>query len=281
MAHSYNGRSLDNSMKLTGYGSVYIFENDEFDRRIDTSTESLGYNTTVGVTFNKETEDRDHTNYDVRTIEETIVTSMAPTADMTFSEFKSSVIAKYLNSKVTKVVGSTSNIELTVTKDNITKEEGFFYIVEGGVDTATITFGTDTPAVAGKHYTIQNGSIAFHSLDRQTALGASPLLDPTLADVEIALELETLDSEVIEFETVINKSYGLYVELYHTFKRKRYMTQLYFHKVTPVIDTLPFKQDDTAAITYDVTFNILASTAITDPTKSKYFKKITTLLGEE
>lgn len=273
--HSANGRSLDSSMKLTGFGTVYIFENDAFDNPLLTTTESLGYNNSMAITFNKETEDRDHTNFDVRVIEETVMTSMAPTADFNFSEFATSVIAKYLNSLVSKSVSETKTIEITVKKDNITQDKGFFYPIDDGIDTITVEFGTATVAVEGVHYVVQNGSVVFNSLARQTAAGATTLLDPSVTDVEVSMEVKTIGSDVVEFETVLNKSYGLYIELYSTFKGVEYLHQIRIHKVNAVLDTLPFKADDTEALSYDVTFNILASTAITDPTKSKYFSKRT------
>lgn len=270
MNHSPNGRSLDIAMTSVAYGTVYAQPVDDRGNPIGLS-ESLGYNISMSIANNKETQVKEHTNFDRRVEYANRVTKIAPVLTVEFKEFSMNVMKKFINSDVKVNAAGSVTLDFVVTKDSLTQDRGFFYPIKGGINAVTsITFGeegeTATPALPNIHYVIQNGSLAFLSLKDQTLAGASVLLDPTLVDLEIKGTVTTLASESTEYESKPAGKFALYIENYNG----DYLEQYWIHNVTAVMDTLPLKADSEDDLTYSVAFNMLAANNITDPALSPF-----------
>lgn len=254
---------------------MYIYELDENDNPILGTEESLGLQTAISTAFERTTSNFTHTLFDEVYTMKTKNTALTVTLDVTFEEFKVATLSKFLNSDVQDVASATSNIEFTVPVGRVTSSKGFYLPVEGGIDSVTsITMGTSQALEEGENYIINSGSIYFMSVTEQNAAGASVTLDTTTTAVELEVVVKTNASQVVEFETKAQKTFGLYAEMYNSFDEET-LKQFWFHKVTVNIDALPLKTDSEDLQNYTATFTLLASKAVKDPAKSKFFKMVT------
>src|SRR5690606_34775749 len=189
------------------------------------------FNNSISIAVSKETTDKTHTNFDKTVTYESKAGAVTATMETEMKEFNLSVLAYYLNTDITTKAAASETIELTITSTDITATDGFMYPIEGAIDTVVVNYGVDQVAELGVHYDLHNGAIIFNSLERQTANGATSLIDPTSANVECEIVVTTLAGEVAEFESRKEKNYALYAEIYNG----DYLDQYYIHKTKPVL----------------------------------------------
>lgn len=274
----YNANSgADNgSVAEIGFGTVYIRELDANDNPIVGTDESLGLNTAITINFERTSTNFDHTLFDKSFTMKTLDTALNVTCDITFEEFKLPTISKFLNSDVTKKAASVSEtIEFSVPVGRVTLDRGFTLPIEGGIATLTsVTMGTSQVLVEGENYIVNSGSIYFMSVREQDAADAALTLDTTTTASELEVVVQTSASETVEFETKAKKNFGLYLEMYNSFDETQ-LKQIWLHKGSITVDSLPIKTDGEDLQNYTATFSLLASKAVKDPSKSKFFKIVT------
>jgi len=267
-----NASAINNSVMEIGKGSVYASVKNKATGKWS-SYKSLGLQTAMSIAFDKTRTDINQSNFEKNYIFKSIVTEQTVTLTIDFKEFKVDNLKLMLNSKSKKVASATDTLEVTLEKDSITKNEGLFIPLKGGVDEITsVTVASSNVLVLNKNYKIQNGSLYIMSTDEQTAASASSVVT-TADEVELEIIFKTRAHEVLEFDTEEESEIRLYIEMYNTLDPGK-LKQYYIHRTKFSADSLPIKADNDDALSYTATCVLLPSEEISDPAESVYYKLV-------
>ena len=267
-----NASAINNSVMEIGKGSVYASVKNKATGKWS-SYKSLGLQTAMSIAFDKTRTDINQSNFEKNYIFKSIVTEQTVTLTIDFREFKVDNLKLMLNSKSKKVASATDTLEVTLEKDSITKNEGLFIPLKGGVDEITsVTVASSNVLVLNKNYKIQNGSLYIMSTDEQTAASASSVVT-TADEVELEIIFKTRAHEVLEFDTEEESEIRLYIEMYNTLDPGK-LKQYYIHRTKFSADSLPIKADNDDALSYTATCVLLPSEEISDPAESVYYKLV-------
>lgn len=267
-----NASAINNSVMEIGKGSVYASVKNKVTGKWS-SYKSLGLQTAMSIAFDKTRTDINQSNFEKNYIFKSIVTEQTVTLTIDFREFKVDNLKLMLNSKSKKVASATDTLELTLEKDSITKTDGVFIPLQGGVDEITsVTVASSNVLVLNKNYKIQNGSLYIMSTDEQTAASASSMVT-TADEVELEIIFKTRAHEVLEFDTEEESEIRLYIEMYNTLEPEK-LKQYYIHRTKFSADSLPIKADNDDALSYTATCVLLPSEEILDPAESVYYKLV-------